>query len=422
MRLELQIHQVRDVRLGASTALQDGLLSVDDQALRRHLLEADERLTDITFDCAHPGELCRIAAIADIVEPRTKVSGGVDFPGVLGPFQPAGVGTTAVLRGAVVAILNPMDRPGGRGAVLDMGGTHPEGWTAQDLSVFANLHHLVLIPRLADGVRGDEASNALRYAVLRASVWLAREAVGGAPDAVEVLELGPAPDLPKIAYVCQIHSHQRPTVPGEPLLYGDNARHLLPVLLHPNEMLDGAVLQGYNARGTWLLQNQPTVLELYRRHGVDLNFGGVVAVCAHQTAEERERSAMMAATLVKHVLQADGAVFTKTGGGAPHVDMAEVAHRCEQMGVRTSLIAWETSGDGGAEEGSALFNHPDLDAIVNVGSNGYQFSLPAVEHVIAPWSDPAVLARIGGPMSSTAGGFCGVLEQFGGGRWAMALY
>src|SRR5262249_54264303 len=156
-----------------------------------------------------------------------------------------------------------------------------------------------------------------------AAAWLANEAAQGEPAETETFELAPvgqdsartAPPepivsvskdegpaasarLPKVVYVFQIHSHQRPTVAGEPLLYGDNARHLLPVLLHPNEVLDGAVLQGYNARGTYIVQNHPVILELYRRHGDDLDFGGVVAVVAHQTAEERERSAVMASNLV----------------------------------------------------------------------------------------------------------------------------
>lgn len=422
MRLELEIYRVRDLTWAAATGLSDGVFSVDAEALRRHLCQEDSRLEDVRFELAHAGERCRITSIADIVEPRAKLAGGVDFPGVLGPLETAGAGTTSVLRGVAVTVLNPEERAGGRGAVLDMGGAHPQGWTTQDLTVFANLNHLVVIPRLAAGITGDAASNAVRLAALRAAVWLASEAARGVPDATESFELASVTGLPRVVYVFQIHSHQRPTVPGEPLLYGDNVRHLLPVVLHPNEVLDGAVLQGYSSRGIYIIQNHPVILELYRRHGVDLNFAGVVAVVAHQTAEERERSAMMAANAVKHGLRADGAIFTKTGGGAPHIDMAEIAHRCEQAGVRTALIAWETSSTGGAEEGSALFNHPDLDAIVNVGSNGYEFSLPGMERVITPREDPALSASLKAPMRATANQLVGVLDQFGGGRWSMGLY
>src|SRR5947208_2776614 len=131
MRLELNIHHVRDLTLGAATRLVDGVLTIEGEELRRYLLEEDGRLADITFELAHPGERCRITSISDIVEPRAKLSGGVDFPGVLGRLETAGTGSAAVLRGMAVTILNPEERVGGRGAVLDMGGSHREGWTAQ---------------------------------------------------------------------------------------------------------------------------------------------------------------------------------------------------------------------------------------------------------------------------------------------------
>ena len=41
--------------------------------------------------------------------------------------------------------------------------------------------------------------------------------------------------------VYQIHSHQRPTGVDEGILYGDPVRRMLPTLVHPNEILDGAV-------------------------------------------------------------------------------------------------------------------------------------------------------------------------------------
>lgn len=420
--LTLKVFNVNDLQLGKATALKGGLLSVDTAALRTYLLEQDGRLEDVEFDVAHPGEMCRIVAVSDVVEPRARADGGSDFPGVLGPIQGVGSGAVRVLRGAAVTIVSPTERAAS--AVLDMAGRHSEGWGFQELSALARVHHLVVIPRFRTGLKGDdEVNNCLRYTVLRASVWLADQAAIGSPDSEESYDLPPAPGLPRVVYVFQIHSHQRPTVPGEPLLYGDNARHLLPVLLHPNEVLGGAVVQGYGSRGTYIVQNHPVIQELYGRHGVDLDFVGVIVVVAHQTAEERERGVTIASHMVKEVLRADGAIFTKTGGGAPHIDMAEMAHACEQMGVKTTLLAWETSSGGdGIEDGSALFNHADLDAIVNVGSNGYVFNLPPMERVIAPTKDPAALERLKGPIRLTATQPVGVLDQFGGGRWTMALY
>jgi glycine reductase len=420
--LTLNYHDVNGVQFGDRTQLRDGVLTVDTAALRAYLLDRDPRLAGLRFDLAHPGESCRVASIFDTVEPRARGDGGSDFPGIIGPIRPVGEGVVRVLRGAAVTVLSPSERAAS--SVMDMGGVLPEGWRASDLSVYATLHHLIVIPTFAAGVTGDDANNTLRFASLHAAVWLAGQAAVGAPDSQERFELAPAPGLPRVAYVFQVHSHQRPTVPGEPIFYGDNVRHLIPVLVHPNEVLGGAVVQGYGSRGTYVVQNHPVIRELYRRHGHDLDFVGVVIVVAHQTADERERGVAVATQLVKHVLRADGALFTKTGGGAPHVDMAEMAHQCELLGVKTSLIAWETSsgGDEGSEDGSALFNHSDLTAIVNVGSNGYNFRLPAVERVIAPAGDAAAMARLKGPLTVTASQPHGVLDQFGGGHWTMALY
>lgn len=420
--LTLKVFNVEQLELGSQTALKSGALSVDTTALRDHLLAADSRLAGIDFDVAHPGESCRIASVFDSVEPRARADGGSDFPGIIGPIQAVGEGTVRVLRGAAVTILSPLERAGA--AVIDMGpAPHQEGWSFADLSVFASLHHLVIIPQLAPGLDGDDAQQTLRHAVLRAAVWLADQAAMGSPDSEEVFDLPPVTGLAKVVYVFQVHSHQRPTVPGEPVFYGDNVRHLLPVLVHPAEVLGGAVVPGYGGRGTYLMQNHPVILELYQRHGSELDFGGVVIVVAHQTAQERERGVTIAAHMIHDVLRADGAIFTKTGGGAPHIDMAEMAHACEQMGVKTALLAWETSSGGdGIEDGSALFNHADLDAIVNVGSNGYAFNLPPVQRVISMAADPAAAERLKGPLRLTATQPVGVLDQFGGGRWTMSLY
>jgi hypothetical protein len=78
--------------------------------------------------------------------------------------------------------------------------------------------------------------------------------------------------LPRVAYVFQIHSHQRPTGLEEGIFYGDNVRRLIPTLVHPNEILDGAVLRGFMGRNatTYAVQNHPVIEALYRQHGKDL--------------------------------------------------------------------------------------------------------------------------------------------------------
>src|SRR4051794_26891865 len=106
MQLDLLVHPVTAVRWGPTTAYREGTLEIGREDLARHLAE-DARLAGVDLELAAPGEDCRIAPVFDVVEPRAKGGGGVDFPGVLGPATGAGEGQTVVLRGAAVVVLDP---------------------------------------------------------------------------------------------------------------------------------------------------------------------------------------------------------------------------------------------------------------------------------------------------------------------------
>jgi glycine reductase len=289
---------------------------------------------------------------------------------------------------------------------------------------YASLQHLVVSPQVDESLDINDRRNALRLAGLRAATWLARNAVPGEGGVFveEVFELGPAEGLPRIAYIFQVHSHQRPTVPGEGLLYGDNCRHLLPTVLHPNEVLDGAVLCAYdsNAMDIYGIQNHALIRNLYARHGRDVDFAGVVVNVANQLPEERDRCTLLSANLAKYALHAGGVVLTKSGGGAPHVDMALAAERCEALGMKTTMLAWDLSAPEDGAEGGALFNSPSLDAIVSLGSNGMDVPLPPVERVIAPTAELA--GRYQGRTTISALRAVSVMDHLGGSRLTAALY
>ena len=370
MRLALEWIDVEGIRLTATTQLAGRVLDLDADALGAHLLGADSRLGRVRVDLARPGESCRIGRVFDVMAPRAKVEGGEDFPGVLGALGRAGSGRTRALANVAVVVTDQQIENPSTLALIDMSGPGAE------LSAFAHTHNVVLSAWPASGTGRSEYLAAIRLAGLRAAVFLARAAGERAPDRVEVFDL-PAParvpagarELPRVAYVFQIHSHQRPTGIDEGILYGDPVRRMLPTLVHPNEVLDGAVMRGFMGRNvtTYATQNHPVIRALSAQHGRTLWFAGVVVTVAQATEPERVRSAAMAAGLVADVLGADGALFTKIGGGAPHVDMAQAAAHCEALGVRTALIVEDMSTDG-SSEGMLLFNFPGLDALVNVGS------------------------------------------------------
>ena len=414
MRLELEWCDVQAMVVGADTRLADHVLTVDLEDLRG-LIAADHRLARVRVDLAHPGESCRIARVFDVFAPRAREDGHEDFPGVVGALARTGHGKTRALGDVAVVVTDQqLDNPATL-AMIDMSGP------VAALSTFARMHDVVISAWPAASVGRSEYLVAIRHAGLRAGVYLAQAARHVRPDRVETFEL-PAParvpaelaHLPRVAYVFQIHSHQRPTALDEGILYGDPVRRMLPTIVHPNEVLDGAVVRGFMGRGvtTFATQNHPVIRELYAQHGRTLAFVGVVLTVAQATEPERVRSAQMVVGLVADVLGADGAVFTKIGGGAPHVDMAQAAALCEARGVKTALIVEDMSTDG-SEEGMLLFNFPGLDALVNVGSGQHRLAFPAVERVVGA---DDLATKLQGEMSATYGTLCGAIEQIGATR------
>jgi glycine reductase len=188
-------------------------------------------------------------------------------------------------------------------------------------------------------------------------------------------------DLPKVAYIFMVHCGSYPAIPGEPVLYGDNIRLFSPTIVHPNEIFDGAIVNPYDGVGTetYVIQNHPVVKELYRRHGKSLCFVGVILTVSHVTEPERERTAMMAANMAKFVLGADGVILTKASSGAPDIDLAQTAQRCEDLGVKPVLIVFDRSNQGEIGE---VFNLPGARAIVSTANQYEMLHLPAVKRTI----------------------------------------
>ncbi|PYN40819.1 MAG: hypothetical protein DMD95_20825 [Candidatus Rokuibacteriota bacterium] len=414
MRLELCWSDVEEVVAASPTRLVGKRLEVDLEALRA-LLSADPRLTGIRLDLVHPGERCRIGRVFDVVAPRAKLDGGEDFPGVLGGVAKAGHGRTLALGGVAVVATDQQTASVGTLAVIDMAGPNAA------LSAFGATHNLVISAWPAPGTERSDYLAAVRLAALKTAVRLAQTAREAEPNRVEIFALPPSPrvppelaHLPRVAYIFQIHSHQRPTGLDEGILYGDPVRRMLPTIVHPNEVLDGAVLRGFMGRSvtTWATQNHPMIRALYAQHGRTLWFAGVVVTVAQATEPERVRSAFLAAGLVAHTLGADGAVFTKIGGGAPHVDMAQAAAQCEALGVKTTAVVEDMSTDGSAE-GMLLFDFPGVDALVNVGSSQELLTLPAMDRVVGA---DDLAPRLLGETRATYGTLCGAIEQVGSTR------
>jgi glycine reductase len=414
------------MQFGAPARLDGTTLIVDAAELRRLVL-LDESIASVDFDIARPGEPCRAGPIFDVVEPRAKAPGsGVDFPGILGAATTAGLGTTHVLTGAavsVVAEVSPDPTRSATGRVLEMSG---EVATASD---YSSLRHLIVIPHTKPGLARKALEKAYRMAGLRVAVALARTALNRSPQSLHQFEpvgpaLGDCDGLPRIAYVGQIFSRQRKPEVDEPILYGANTDGMLPILLHPDEWLDGAIVPSlhswFGGIETYFYQNQPIILDLYRRHHArEINFVGTIATIAGSDNFDRERHCNAAANLVKWNLNAEGVVLSKYGGGLPHADLAETARLLEGMGIRSAVMVSDVSRDRRVES-ALLFNVPEVDAVVYNGGNGTHWEVPKVDRVIA--ATPEFAQLLAGPMTVDANNIVGVTNQQGASRMRSLVY
>jgi glycine reductase len=245
------------------------------------------------------------------------------------------------------------------------------------------MKNISISPHIAEGTEDRDFEDAVKIAGLKTGVYLARGVEGHPVDDVEVFDLDipslhEKSNLPRVAYYYQIYSPQHDHIGiSDPCFYGTDVRNLTPTILHPNEVLDGGVVGAHTIRAldTYTIQNHGVIKELYKHHGKDLIFAGVVCGVANMEPVARSRQAMMASNLVKNVLGAEGVVLTKIHGGLPHVDLALVAEECEKLGVKTAifiqpLISYGTLAD------TLLFNAEAVNLIIAVGATMERIKIP----------------------------------------------
>lgn len=376
MRLEIQSIDIKDIQPGPKTYAKDRVLYVNLKELEEIILK-DSRIKSVDIHLVYPGERVRIVNLLDVVQPRCKIDKvEADFPGFIGKMQIAGSGRTRSLRGVGVLVSNPLTNRK-YSALLDMSGLVAE------MSRYGKMRHVHIAPVISDGTGERDFEDAVKIAGLKTAVYLARGAEGHPVDDVEVYELDipsfdKKSDLPRVAYYYQIYSPQHDHIGiSDPCFYGTDVRNLTPTIIHPNEVLDGGVVGAHTIRAldTYTIQNHGVIKELYRRHGKDLIFAGVVCGVANMEPVARSRQAMMASSLIKNVLGAEGVILTKIHGGLPHVDLALVAEECEKLGVKTAifiqpLISYGTLAD------TLLFNAEAVNLIITVGATMERINIP----------------------------------------------
>lgn len=400
MELELRYSYVKDIVLSDSTKIENGLLQVDTKALK-DVLMVDDRIEDVAFDVAKPGDSTRIIPVKDVVEPRAKWDGD-SFPGLVGEIYEAGRGTTYVLKNSAVITTGPI--VGFQEGIIDMSGP------LVDYTPFSKLFNLVVSVMKKPGVTPHEHEEVVRLAGVRAANYLAKACIPCGYDDSELFKWNPLngkddnlDDLPKVVYVYQCV--------GQGLLhdtyfYGKDSKLMLPTPISPLEAFDGALVSGHcvsagSKTTTYHHQNNAVIKECFKRHGKEINFIGTVVSPMTTVLQDKYRNSMITAKIVE-IMGADGAVQSQEGFGNPTTDLMMICKRLENKGIKTVMISNEDAGVDGKSE-SLPDGVEEANAIVSTGNSNARMRIPKMEKIIG---DLDALEHI-------TGGFVGSRQEDG---------
>jgi glycine reductase complex component B subunit alpha and beta len=388
MHLEMGTFPVHDVVFGSHTRWQDGRLEIDRDSILDLILH-DPRIATAEIELAKPGESVRIWPVRDVIEPRIKVEGpGVVYPGICGrPITTVGQGRTHRLTGMGVTEVSGVNWHEAGGdyveIFLDMSGPWAE------LIPMSSLINICVVVE-PDPALGNEAQNlAVHHAALVVSDRLAATVQELHPPEREVFELRPVDHtLPKVIYIQCIHSPQ--AMSGSLHTFCTTTYGLTqltpPWLFHPNEILDGAITGPYRTAlaMSWTVANNPVLLDLYRRHGVDWNFLGVIALRTEWTTQHEKQLMANQTAKLAQMLGAQGAIVTWDAGGNEFIEVIRTIQACERLGIKTVFLTSEDDATGGAP--TMLEPLREADAIVSTSFFKTRTlevpELPAVQRVI----------------------------------------
>jgi len=386
VKLELGNFYVKDIEFGSETAFNDGILTINkEEALE--VVYKDEHITEADLKIVKPGDMVRLVPVKEAIEPRYRKGGGPVFPGVTGSLLQAGDGRTLALKDMSVLVVGK-HWGGYQDGLIDMGG---EG---AKYTYFSKLKNVVLVADTDEEFEKQEQqkkNHALRWAGMRLSEYLGKTLKDQEPEEVESYQLDPVTkrsdevnSLPNVVMVMQPQSQMED--PGyNDLNYGWDTNPMLPTFMHPNEVLDGAMISGSfmpcsSKWSTYDFQNFPLIKSLYQEHGETINFLGVIMSNLNVVMEQKERAAQFVAQLAKS-LGTDAALVAEEGYGNSDADYIACLVALEDAGVKTVGVTNEAPGrDGGSQPLVTL--DPKADALVSTGNVSELIKLPPMDTVI----------------------------------------
>ena len=404
MRLEVGNIFIKDIQFGDSTKVENGVLYVNKQELISEL-SSDEHIKSIDMEIVRPGESVRIAPVKDVIEPRVKVEGnGGIFPGFLSKVDTVGEGKTNVLKGAAVVTTGKV--VGFQEGIIDMTGP------GADYTPFSKTCNVVIIAEPVDGLKQHDHEAALRMVGLKAGKYLGEAGRNVTPDEVKVYETKPIfesvkeyPNLPKVAYVYML---QTQGLLHDTYVYGVDAKKIIPTLIYPTEVMDGAILSGNcvsacDKNPTYVHMNNPVIHDLYELHGKEYNFVGVIITNENVYLADKERSSNWTAKMAEY-LGLDGVIISEEGFGNPDTDLMMNCKKIAKKGIKTVILTDEYAGRDGASQSLADADVA-ADACVTGGNANMTIVLPKLDKIIGHVSKDVI--------DVIAGGFDGSLRADG---------
>ena len=381
MRLELGKIFIKDIQFASESKIENNVLYVNKDELRKAIWD-DEAIVSVEFDIAKPGESVRITPVKDVIEPRVKVEGrGGIFPGVLSKVDTVGEGKTIALKGMAVVTTGKI--VGFQEGIVDMTGPGAE------YTPFSKLNNLVIIAEPAEGIKQHEHEKAVRFIGFKAAKYLGELARNLQPEETKVYETKPLleqiaeyPNLPKVGYVYML---QTQGLLHDTYVYGVDAKQIVPTILYPTEIMDGAIVSGNcvsacDKNPTYVHLNNGVIEELYEKHGKEINFLGVIITNENVYLADKERSSNWTAKFTKY-LGLDAAIVSQEGFGNPDTDLIMNCKKIETEGVKTVIVTDEYAGQNGASQSLADAD-PKADAVVTGGNANQLIVLPKLDKII----------------------------------------
>jgi len=386
MKLEIGNFHVRDIVFGDKTEFKDGLLIINKEEVL-NFVKQDERIIEAELYIVKPGDKVRLVPVKEAIEPRVKLNGNSLFPGYTGELVRAGEGRSHALKDCSLLVVGK-HWGGFQDGLIDMSG---EG---AKYTYYSQLKNIVLVADTNEEFEKREQqkkNRALREAGHKLAEFIAQCVKNQEPEEVEVYELEPVTKrsedinkLPSMVFVMQPQS-QMEELGYNDLLYGWDMNRMVPTFMHPNEILDGAVVSGSfmpcsSKWATYEFQNNPTIKRLYKEHGKTLNFLGVIMSNLNVALEQKNRAALFVSQMAKN-LGADGAIVAEEGYGNPDADFTACIVALEDAGVKVVGLTNECTGRDGQSQPLVSMDEKE-NAIVSCGNVSELIELPPMEIVL----------------------------------------